>query len=355
MRKEILFIKHANSTFIRQDQEILEKHFKVNSYLLHQNKSPKKYFLRLAWLPFFILFHGFKTKIMITWFADYHAAIMAFMGKLLGIKVVIIAGGQEAVCYPELGKGVYRKKYRGMFAKYALRHASLVLPNHKSLLWHENFYYDPNGKKDGIKYYIPGFNTPTEIVFNGIDEQKYFRDASIPKDPKMVLTVGGNMIATNDFYNKGFDLFIELARMTPGMNFTMIGINPRFLPWVEENYHISKIHNLKLIMFFCPDDVLFENYNKATYYVQASITEGMPNTLNESMLCGCVPIGSNVNGIPDAIGDSGIIVLKRDVAELKKALEQAEQIPSGEKAIKQALNFTLEVREKKLLEVLGTL
>jgi len=47
---------------------------------------------------------------MITWFADYHAAIMVFMGKILNIKAVIIAGGQESVCYPELKKGVYYKK-----------------------------------------------------------------------------------------------------------------------------------------------------------------------------------------------------------------------------------------------------
>jgi glycosyltransferase involved in cell wall biosynthesis len=351
MKNTILYIKHANSTFIRQDEEILRKYYHVKPYLLHQNRGPLRYFLRLALLPFFILVN-LRSKMMITWFADYHAAIMAFMGKLLGMKTVIIAGGQEAVCYPELGKGVYRKKYRGVFAKYALRNASLILPNHESLIWHENYYYDPAGKKDGIRYYVPGIKTPMKIVFNGISEKKYFRDPGIAKDPAMVLTVGGNMKGTNDFYNKGFDLFIELARMTPDLNFTMIGINKSFLPWVQENHQIAEIKNLKLILFFCPDEVLFENYNKATWYIQASITEGMPNTLNEAMLCGCIPIGSDVNGIPDAIGDTGIIVKKRDITALSNALAEARKLNTANQAIAQAKKFSLENRERKMIEIL---
>jgi len=356
MRNKILYIKHGDSTFIKQDQDILEKHYVVKPFLLYQAAGQFRYFLRLARLPFFILFNAYGTKMMITWFADYHAAIMAFWGRILGIQVVIIAGGQEAVCYPELGKGIYRSKFRGACAKYALRHASLVIPNHKSLIWHENFYYTPDGKKDGIKYYVPGIKTPMEVIFNGINDKKYFRDHSIQKEAKLVLTVGGNMSAKNDFYNKGFDLLIALAKSRPELNFIMIGIKKSFLPWVQEHYAVDQIPNLKLILSFCPDEVLFETYNKAVYYIQASITEGMPNTLNEAMLCGCIPIGSHVNGIPDAIGDCGVIVEKRELAALSQALDKAMSLQLDEDSIiAQAKKFSLPIREKALIELLASL
>jgi glycosyltransferase involved in cell wall biosynthesis len=79
----------------------------------------------------------------------------------------------------------------------------------------------------------------------------------------------------------------------------------------------------------------------------------MPNTLCEAMLCECIPIGSNVNGIPDAIGDTGIIVKKRDVMELEAGLRKALELNTGGKAsnrIKE--NFSFELREKNLISAL---
>ena len=109
---------------------------------------------------------------------------------------------------------------------------------------------------------------------------------------------------------------------------------------------------MKLIFSFCPDEILFKEYNSATVFVQASITEGMSNTLNEAMLCGCIPVGSNVNGIPDVIGDTGILVMKRDVAELETATRQALSLNSGDQATLHILsNFTLQLREDRVLKV----
>jgi glycosyltransferase involved in cell wall biosynthesis len=347
---KILFIKHFDANFILNDQKILEKHFEVKPFLIWPNNSGLRFIWGMLKLIIFILRNAHGSVAMMTWFGDYHSAIVVFFSRLLNKKVVIFAGGQEAICYPELKKGVYYKKFRSFFVKYALRNADLIIPNHKSLIYHENYYYDPKGKKDGMKYYIPDLITPIVEIPNGIDTTKFFRDVSILKNPKLVLTVG-NTNNIYDFFNKGFDLFIRVAERNPDLDFVLIGIRKKFMPWVEENYHTGRIENLQLIYSYCPDKVIFECYNKANIFVQASITEGMPNTLSEAMLCECIPVGSNVNGIPDAIGNTGIIITSRKEEELEKAIHEAVTMKTGHNARLFVMeNFTIDLREKKLIQ-----
>ncbi|MEI7983935.1 MAG: glycosyltransferase, partial [Bacteroidota bacterium] len=79
-----------------------------------------------------------------------------------------------------------------------------------------------------------------------------------------------------------------------------------------------------------------------------------PNTLSEAMLCECVPVGSDVNGIPDAMGETGIIIRHRHVEELEHAVRKALTFNSGAAARQHVLNnFTLLQREEKLLKLLS--
>jgi len=346
--EKILYIKRGKIAFYELDQQILEEKYIVKPFLLPRNTSKFVFVREILHMIWFIITNSWKTLAIVTWFADYHAAVIVFLGCLLGKKTIIFAGGQEAICYPEFRKGVYFKKFRGEFVRYALRNASVIVLNHQSLLYHENFYYSNEGKKDGIRFYIPDLKTPVMVIPNGIDTSVHFRDFSIPKEENRILTMGP-MDSTPDFINKGFDLFLEMARRFPLLKFTLIGIKAKFIPWIESNYAISTIPNLELILSYCPPEVLFFNYNRAKIYIQASITEGMPYTLSEAMLCECIPIGSNVNGIPDAIGNTGIILLKRSPEDLEQALRKAMTMNTGHQARQHVLNnYTLEIRRKNI-------
>jgi glycosyltransferase involved in cell wall biosynthesis len=230
----------------------------------------------------------------------------------------------------------------------------LIIANHKSLIYHENYYYNAeNPHIDGITHYVPGLRTKTEIIYNGIDTKRIVRDYSVKKQDNLVLTVG-TMTQIGDFYNKGYDLFIQVAARNKELDFVMIGVKPSILNWLEEQYKVSQINNLQIIPSFCPQDILNINYNKAKVFVQASITEGMPNTLSEAMLLECIPVGSNINGIPDAIGDTGIIVKHRNVEELEIAIKEAMKLNSGEKARQRVLDlFSISVREEKILKIIS--
>lgn len=350
---KIIYVKPNNSSFIRGDEELLGRHFEVSSVLLEQAKGNSIYFRNMLKMCLILFFKGLGGKyVFACWFGDYHAALMVLFAKITGNKSIVFIGGQETVCYPELGKGVFRNKFRGWFVKYSLRNATFIIPNHNSLIYHENRYYNSeNPHIDGVKHYVKRFKTPFEVVYNGIDPTKFVRDVKISKQENLVLTVG-TMSHLGDFQNKGFDLFIQVASQKPQWQFVLIGLHPAYSTWVEENYSVSKIPNLKIIHSFCPQDILSENYNKAKVFVQCSITEGMPNTLSEAMLLECIPVGSNINGIPDAIGNTGVVVEHRIVGEIENAIEKAMLMNTSEAARRRVIDlFSFEKRENQLVGI----
>lgn len=350
---QVLFIKPTNSSFILTDQRILEDKYAVKTYFVDQGRNKCKYLLHLIELVLFLIHNRKESRAFITWFGDYHAGIMVLIGKLLKKTTVIFAGGQEAICYRELGKGVYLKWFRGACVKYAIRNATVVLPNHQSLVYHENYYYnDSIPHIDGIRHYVTNLRCRIEVIPNGIDSSRIDRRREIQKEQDLVLTVG-TMNKVADFYNKGFDLFIDTARNCRDLRFILIGLKERFLKWVESQYSLSEISNLTIISTFCSDDVLSEYYNRASIYVQASITEGMPVSLGEAMLCECIPVGSNVNGIPDAIGPHGIIIYRRSSEDLRAAIRKAMTLESGKSARRYTMdNFSVSARKARIMDVL---
>jgi glycosyltransferase involved in cell wall biosynthesis len=352
MSLKILYIKPSDSSFINTDQKILEKYFEVTPFLLKQASGKRKYFQSLVSLVSFLMKHGRKADVFACWFGDYHTAVMVAAARILKKPTVVFAGGQEAVCYRELGKGVYLKKMRGFLVRYALRNCSLIIPNHASLIYHVNyFYYPDNPHIDGIRHYCGEIRGSYEVIPNGIDTSRINRWETISKEPGLVATIG-TMHKTADFYNKGFDLFIEVARRCSDLKFVMIGLKKQLLEWTETTFKVSEIPNLLIIPSFCPTEVLNEYLNKATVYVQVSVTEGMPVSLGEAMLCECVPVGSAVNGIPDAIGENGMVISKRDVTELEQALRKALLMDTGKQAREHTLrNYSIAAREKRIEEV----
>ncbi|NOH54518.1 glycosyltransferase family 4 protein [Vibrio coralliilyticus] len=63
-----------------------------------------------------------------------------------------------------------------------------------------------------------------------------------------------------------------------------------------------------------PNSQLASVYNSYKYYILTSHFEGMPKTLLEAMACGCVCIGTNVNGINEVISDQVDGILCEDTS-----------------------------------------
>lgn len=347
---EVIYFKTSNSSFVLIDKQILEKHFSVEVYHIN-NKNVFQYIFSLLKLVFFMLIYGKRAEIYFIRFADWHTALLALFSKLYHKKLVIVVGGFDAFHLPQYTYGVYHQKFRGWCAKYSLKHARLILPNNQCLIECANTYASTKPIYGGIKYFVPDIMGDIKVVHNGFDTS-YWTKGNLEKERNGVITVA--MINTlRTFYLKGIDNFIQLAAGIPEQSFKIIGMKKAFL---EKNKIIAP-KNLEIIEFV-PHKELLQYYRDAKVFCLLSLTEGMSNVLCEAMLCECIPVGSNVSFIPEIIGDSGFIVYKKNIEEIKQKVEKALNSDTrlGKKAKQRILdNYSIEKREKKLLELIEIL
>ncbi|MFZ5480347.1 MAG: glycosyltransferase [Myxococcota bacterium] len=76
-------------------------------------------------------------------------------------------------------------------------------------------------------------------------------------------------------------------------------------------------------------------------FVHPSVEEGMGQVILEAMACGCRVVGSRVGGIPEAIGDTGLLVPPGDPGALALAMREVLTQPSG-RGVVRAAEFSVE-------------
>ncbi len=344
---DIFYFKTSNSSFVLTDKRILEENFSVYTYHIN-NSNGFQYIPALLKLTLFLIVKGRRASVYFIRFADWHTALIALFKILYRKKLVIVVGGFDAFHLPEFDYGVYNRRFRGWCAKFALRNATIILPNSPCLIEYTNTYASSVPIKGGIKYFEPRIQSEIRVVYNGF-ETGYWTNTGDKEKNDVVLTVAlVNNLKT--FYLKGVDKFIELAGILPGVRFKIIGLSKSF---ITEN-NISIPGNLEVIERI-PHNELLDHYIEAKVFCLFSLTEGMSNVLCEAMLCECIPVGSNVTFIPEIIGDTGFIVYHKDVGEMKSQVEKALQCAKGfgKKARQRIIdNYSIQARTKSLLEII---
>lgn len=360
-KDKVLFVKkyNTNPKFITNDIEILSEKYYVR---INNVKTTNNLLIILTLVKefLFLLFNIWRFKTIYIWFADYHSFLPILFSKIFKKKSIICAGGYECTYIPEINCGVFTKstiskRVRNFCTAYSLRNCSLILPVDESLIENVNtyIYSDVNAKeplRDGIKNFV---TTPAKIetIYLGYDANVFCKKDSIQKKNSVI---SAGLIINNDEYRrKGFDLLVEAAKMMPETEFVLIGFNDEYYNKVS-SMNIRNLTLYKIITY----EKLTEEYSKAKVFAQISMFEGMPSTLCEAMMCECIPVGSNVNGIPGIIEDTGFIVYHKnstDVVDiLKKALSSSSEL--GQKARMRIINnFSLEQRRVKLLDAVENL
>lgn len=342
---KILLLHKGYSSFVKADEELLKKHFHVTTYYLNPSKKLLKFFYYHVRFFIFMLFHLRKYNLIYTWFGDYHAYHAGALSNLFNIKNIIVVGGNDAVSIPTIQYGVfYKKNLRSKLIIKAYKNADAILCVDKSLIRGDNNYIDGDNQV-GLESFIPGISKKCYVVPTGYNADYWNCDRE--KKTNQVLTVG-IVDSENRAILKGLDLIAQLAYRLPGIHFIFIGVvnDSILLNTKRKNLTIiDKVDQKTLKQYYCQSKV----------YVQFSVTEGLPNTLCEAMLCKCIAAGSNVNGIPNVIRNKEFILEKRDADKAEKiilkALDTYQKIGEENREFIKEF-YSEEIREKELVRII---
>jgi glycosyltransferase involved in cell wall biosynthesis len=205
-------------------------------------------------------------------------------------------------------------------------------------------YVDPSLESEATQ----AFGNPgrAEYVPTGYDAA-FWTPGAAPKED-LAVTVGH--APTRDRWAlKGIDLFLQVANANPAIEFHIVGELPL-------GTRTDRLGANVVADGWLDRESLRDLYRRAKVYCQFSLHEGLPNAVCEAMLCGCVPVGTRVNGIPTAIGDAGFVV-DRSVPAIGDALRTALTDASlGTRARERIVRtFPIERRRDRLKEILETL
>jgi len=159
-------------------------------------------------------------------------------------------------------------------------------------------------------------NQKIELIYNGIDITEFHPSKTKLHTPLRILAVG-RLIP-----RKGFDILLQASKDLD-IEVTIIGDGP------EKNnlQAISKDNKIQAHFTGAIEhDKIITYYQESDIFVLPSANEGMSNTVLEAMACGLPIITTNTGGTQELVKENGWII-KRNVKELRKALESAISNP----------------------------
>ncbi len=328
MKKKILFLSAYNSSFVRNDRNILEKFTDVNAISIPKKRN----IYRILLLAYKIFVGIFRNDIIYCWFAELPAYIAVFFSKLLHRKCIVVVGGYEVANVPDIEYGGMLNPKNMKKVKYILRNADLTLAVSES------------NKKEIENSFI---TKQLKLIYNGVQIKKFY-----PKGNKknIVITVGN--VTRENLQRKGLEAFVKSAAFLPDTNFILIGKH-----FDDSSEYLSSIASDNVTFTgLVNDDELLKYLQEAKVYVQISAHEGFGISLAEAMLCECIPVVTSCGALPEVAGKSAFYVPFGDPAETAESIQNALNGKTGEQFREHILNnFSLKSREEQLKKIIGAL
>ena len=221
-----------------------------------------------------------------------HGYVASLLKEATGIPCVVSAHGSDIHTDP------FKNLKSIDSVVFALEYADRVLFNNHILL--------ETAKKLG---YSGGNNI---VISNGVEtelfvpmlKEKVRADLGLsPLDAKFIGFVGNlKWVKRADSLP---EIFNEVAKQCKNAQFIVIG-DGKFRREIERKCEIYKLK----VKFTGRIDAssIPEWMNAFDVLILPSRNEGFPNVCIEAQSCGCPVVGSNVGGIPEAIGNGGLIV-----------------------------------------------
>lgn len=323
----ILFVYQAPMTFVLKDLKILQGEHEVRPVRFRGLHDTPALVSGSIW-----------ADATFSWFGKLHSVFALLFSKVLGKKDVIVAGGDDVACEPEINYGMFAYWWKKWCPLFVFRYADLILSVSEFNRW-ETIH---NAKANPAK---------VKLLYHGFDAAKWCAADGSAKDD-LVLTVA--RVTDETLRKKGLDLFVRSAEQLPDIPFAIVG------PW--QGPAITRLRDI------APPNVTFTGglfgealvrvYSRAKVYVQASMHESFGCSLAEAMLCECVPVVSRRAALPEVVGKSGYYVDHLTPEGLGEQIRAALLAPpSRGKQARQRIQtmFPLETRREQLLGAVAEL
>lgn len=342
----LLYFYPIRTSFVVSDDEILSEKFLVKRFYFNASNKilTPYYFLTQA---LFLGYYIFSSKKIVSQFSGYHSFLPSLMGRIFSRPHYIILHGTECNNFPEYRYGYLLRPLLFWFSKKSLEWATKLLPVSSALVATDYTYMDTRYKKQGLKAFYQELKTPSKVIYNGVSPDLFSIEKNTLRNPNTFITVATGLGSVNRRGIKGLDLIISLADLTPENHYTFIG---------EKKPSDLELPDNVQIVNFTPHEELVHFYNRHAFYLQLSVSEGFGISVCEAMLCGCIPIVSNVGMLPEIAGKDGYVLDRKDELRLKSLIEKAQKEYDPDKMERcrnhVISNFDLSIRKEKLLSLI---
>ena len=305
------------SSFIRNDYNILSKHFEVRKVNIGSTHDITKLGKAIYW-----------CDLSFTWFAGEHAFPAVAFSKALGKRSLVVAGGYDVACDREIGYGQFTLNWhKRAMTKFVLEQADTILA------------VSDFTRREVLKRSRP---RRLQMIYNGVETGR-FSPGDVPKED-LVLTVGG--ISHDTLKRKGLEAFVKSAKFVPEARFALVGKDS---DGSTEYLRSIAPENVEFAGMVSDEDLL-KWYRRAKVYVQASAYESFGMALAEAMLCECVPVATDRGALPEVVGNTGFFISYGDVKEMAEKIREALASEKGPEA-RRRITTTFSIRQREVAVV----
>lgn len=223
--------------------------------------------------------------------------------------------------------------------------------------------------KNDFLFMHPRFTKPINVVYNGYDPKKFFPQQELSHKSNPIIGYVGRFDKNKNILNL-LDIYIALLDKIPNLEFYLIGSGKS--GGVQNKYQrlvlkkIDKINsqNGKITYLgYVHNDQLVKYYNLFDVFISLPIyTEAFGMTFVEALACKTISIGTNLGGIPEAIGCDELLVNNpKDHIEITDKIFEILSNELLQKSLKEktfkyvSMKFQWEVIQKEQFKILDQL